>query len=102
MSGISVPDWLRKAVGGVVRGTTVTVPTPAGPVVVDLGNPASVAAAKQAILGTRVNTRVGQSPPSPFQDVNAAVSSGVPGGWLTIIAGGLAAVFILPKLLRRH
>lgn len=96
------PSWLRNIVGAVVKGTTATVPTPAGPVVVDLGNPQSVAAAKAAVMGTKFSTTVGNKPAGPAEQFNAAVQENVPGGWLTIAALAAGALFILPKLMRRR
>lgn len=95
----ALPGWLSSIVNKVVRGTTVTVPTPAGPVVVDLGNKASVDAARAALTGARISTSVANRPASPFQDVNATVQEKVPGGWFTIAAAGAFALFVLPKLL---
>lgn len=94
------PAWLRNIAGAVIRGTTATVPTPAGPVVVDLGNPQSVAAAKAAITGTKFSTTMGPKPASPAEQINASVQENVPGGWLTIAALVVGGVFILPKLMR--
>jgi hypothetical protein len=94
------PSWLRNIVGAVVHGTTATVPTPAGPVSVDLGDPASVARARAALTGTRFSTTVGTHPAGALEQANAAVSENVPGGWLTIAGVGLLAVFVLPKLVR--
>lgn len=95
----ALPSWLTNIVGKVVRGTTVTVPTAAGPVVVDLGNKASVDAARAALTGARVSTSIANRPASPLQAVDATVQENVPGGWLTIAAGGVLAFLILPKLL---
>lgn len=94
----AVPDWLKRIAGTVVRGTTVTVPLPTGPIVVDLGNPASVAAAKRAITGATVNTNVGPKPPTALDQVNAAISS-APGGiaGLALFGLGLFAVAKLAK-----
>lgn len=105
MSGLGLslkpPDWLTNIVGAVVKGTTVTIPTPGGPFVVDLGDPASIAAAQAALKGTKLSTSVGTKPTTPLQQVNAAVES-MPGGWLTVAGIGLAAFLILPRLLRRR
>ncbi len=96
------PAWLRNLAGAVVKGTTATIPTPAGPVVVDLGNPQSVAAAKAAITGTKFSTTMGNKPTSPAEQLNASIQENVPGGWLTIAALVIGGVFVLPKLLRRR
>ena len=90
------PAWLKKIAGSVVHGTTATIPTPTGvPITVDLGNPASVDAAKRALAGTKLSTRVGQSGPTLAQQADAAVTGTVPGGWLTLIGAGLAAMLFL-------
>lgn len=95
------PDWLRKLTGAVVRGTTATVPTPAGPVIVDLGDPDSIARAKAAIAGIKINTKVGTKPAPGVDTFNAAVQENIPGGWLTIAALVAGGLFLLPRLMRR-
>lgn len=94
----AVPDWLKRIAGTVVRGTTVTVPLPTGPIVVDLGNPASVAAAKRAITGATVNTNVGPKPPTALDQVGAAISS-APGGATGLLLLGLG-LFAAVKLAK--
>ena len=96
----ALPDWLTKLGASLIKGTTVSIPTPAGPVTVDLGNPASVAAAKAAVTGTKLSISTAPKPTTPVQAVNAAVTQNVPGGWLTIGLGAAAAMFLLPRLLR--
>ena len=95
------PAWLRKLTGAVVKGTTATIPSPAGPIVVDLGDPDSVARAKAAITGTKFSTTVGKKPGTGIEQLNANIQENVPGGWLTIAALVAGGVFLLPRLLRR-
>lgn len=92
------PAWLRKVAGTVIHGTTATIPTPTGvPITVDLGNPASVDAAKRALAGTKLSTSVGQPAPTFAQQADAAVSGTIPGGWLTLVGAGLAALLFLRR-----
>lgn len=89
------PAWLRKIAGTVIHGTTATIPTPTGvPITVDLGNPASVDAAKRALAGTKLSTSVGQPAPTLAQQADAAVTGTIPGGWLTLVGAGLALLFL--------
>lgn len=97
------PKWLRNVVGAVVKQTHVTVPTPTGSQTFDLNNPADVARMKQIVSQTKVS--VGPPAPTPAENLNAAVTGAVPGGWGTLaVAGGLglAALFILPRVFRAH
>ena len=98
----SLLDQLEAAGKAILKGTTITVPTPAGPFRVDLGDPASVARARAAVAGTQISTSVSASnrPTTPIQQVNQQVQQNVPGGWVTIAAVGLLAVFVLPKILK--
>ena len=90
------PSWLTKIVGAAVHGTTATIPTPTGvPITVDLGNPASVDAARRALAGTKLSTTVGTQAPTLAQQANQAVEGSVPGGWVTVIGVGLAALFLM-------
>lgn len=100
----ALPAWLAAIGKKIVSGTRVTVSTPAGPVVVDLGDPASVAAAKRVLTTAKVDTTVsaGGRSPSPMEQVNQAVTGSVPGGWITVAGGALLAFLVLPKLLRRR
>jgi S1-C subfamily serine protease len=100
--GFTMPSWLTSIVGKVVKGTTVTIPTPAGNVVVDLNDPNSVAAAYKMLTGAKISTNLGPKPASPISQFNTAVESNVPGGWLTVAAVAGLAVFVLPKLLGRR
>lgn len=100
LGAIKIPDWIKKAAGAVIRGTTVTVPTVAGPIAIDLGNKASVDAAKAAIMGAKVSTTVGEKPESPLDRVASAVES-VPGGWLTVAGVGALALYLIAGRSRR-
>lgn len=97
--GISLkpPSWLRNLVGSVVRGSTVTVQTPAGPQTFDLGNPSDVAALKNIAAKVKVNVG-GNRPAGPAENVINTVEN-IPGGWLTIAAVAAGIIF-LPRLLR--
>lgn len=95
----AIPDWVKRLGASIVRGTIVSVPTPAGPVTVDLGNPDSLARLKAVLAGTKITTQVGTPAPTPAQQVNAAVSN-VPGGWMTMVLAAGAALFLLPRMLR--
>lgn len=95
----AIPDWLKKIGASIIRGTIVSVPTPAGAVQVDLGNPDSLARLKAMLTGTKITTTVGTPAPTPAQQIDTAVSR-VPGGWATVALGGLAALFVLPRLMR--
>lgn len=92
----ALPSWLSKIVGTIVRGTQVTVPTPAGNVVFDLSDPKAVATAKSILSGARVSTTVGNKPQTPLEQASAAVES-VPGGWLTLAGAALALVFLMRR-----
>lgn len=100
---IRPPAWLRSIAGAVVRGTQVSVPTPAGPQVFDLSKPLDKAALqrladqatamlRQMASGTTVS--VTRRP----NDQGDYVSRNIPGGWATVIGGGLA-LLVLPKLI---
>lgn len=100
--GFSLPSWASNIVGAVLRGTQVTVPTPAGPLTFNLGNPADVAALKQLVTGTTVQvTRRPPPPSSPIEQAQAFVQEKVPGGWLTVAGVGLGAVLLFTMLRRR-
>jgi hypothetical protein len=94
----ALPSWLTKVAGAIIRGTTVTVPTTSGTIVVDLSNPASVNAAKKALTGAKINTNLGPAPASPPVPADAPVASGAP-TWLPWALAGVAAAFVLPKLI---
>lgn len=97
----SLLDQLKSAGQAILKGTSVTVPTPAGPFKVDLGDPASVARARAAVAGTQISTSVASRPAtSPMQQVDQQVQQNVPGGWVTVIGVGLLVAFVLPKVLK--
>ena len=108
---VTPPAWLRNIAGAILRGTQVTVPTPAGPQTFDLNNPQGAAQlrnlANQAIAAVRsaasgatisVTRKPGGSVSDPVSQVNKAVTENVPGGWVTV-AGGVIGLFILAKML---
>jgi hypothetical protein len=98
----ALPSWLAAIGNKIIKGTTVTVPTPAGPVTVDLGDPASVNRAKTILSGTRISTSVASRPPSAPQQVDQFVQEQIPGGWLTIAGVGLGLLVFLPMLSGRR
>lgn len=86
------PKWLRDLGARVLSETTVSVPTPTGiPVTVDLGNPAELAAIRNALLGARVH--VGRSSQPTFTERAEEVASGIPWGAVAIGAGALLLLF---------
>jgi hypothetical protein len=105
--GFTLPKWLTppksirnivgSIVGAVVRGTTVTVPTPMGTQTFDLGNPQDVAMLQQMATGFKIS----KSPPTPgpVGRADQFVTSHVPGGWMGIALVGAGLIF-LPKMLR--
>lgn len=89
------PAWLRSIAGAVVRGTTVTVPTPNGPpMTVDLGNPDSIAAAKAALSKAKVSSAVGTRPDAPGADV-PVLGAGGSSSLLMLGAVALGALFLM-------
>lgn len=95
---ITPPSWLRNLVGSVIRGTSVTVPTPAGSQTFDLGNPSHVAFLRSMASGASLSvTRKPPAADTPAGKINEAVQN-VPGGWVTI-AGGIVGLFFLAKML---
>jgi len=109
--GFSLPRWLTPPrsvrelaagiVGAVVRGTTITIPTPVGPQTFNLGDPSQRAQLEAMVRGTRVNVATPEPGGGGF-DINRTVQSNVPGGWATIAMVGVAAALVLPRLLRRR
>ncbi len=105
--GFTLPRWLtpprsirdlassltRSIAGSVLKGTTITIPTPMGTQTFDLSNPADRAVLEQMVTGTRI-TRTPPREPNPIQTGGQFVSEHVPGGWLTIAAVGVG-VFLL-------
>lgn len=94
--GISLtpPRWLREAAANAFKSATVRVNTPAGPI--DL-SPADAAA---ALKSARITVGADRMPASsPAEAISRGVES-IPGGWLTVAGLGLAAVFVLPRLVK--
>jgi hypothetical protein len=77
------PAWLRTAVSEIVSGTKVAVPS----VTIPLPGGGSI---------TTPSTK-----PTVQQQAELVVAN-VPGGWLTIAAVAVGAIFILPRLLGRR
>ena len=93
------PAWLRSAAGAVLKQTTVTIPTPMGPMTYDLSNPAQAKALQD--IATKTKVSVGKQSGGGFmQQVETSVES-IPGGWLTIAAVGAAAVLLFMFARRR-
>lgn len=95
MNGLSLPsgltNFLKGLTGAVVRGTTVTVPTPIGPQTFNLGVPEERAQLERMIRGARVSV----TPPQPGVGQNAArfVENRIPGGWATVAIAAVALIF---------
>lgn len=101
------PKRLRQAFWSFVNKTDakIDVPTPVGPVTVDLKNPSDLQRLKDAIRGSRLRltTRSGGAPDagSPFQLLDQRVQENVPGGWGTVAAAGLGVLGLLALLRSR-
>jgi hypothetical protein len=102
--GFSLPRWLtpprsiRKAVGGIiaqaVKGQTVTVQTPGGPMTFDLGNPADVDALKKI----RVSFGPKGENPTAADQAAGAVNK-IPGGLgtLALVGAGVLALVMFSR-----
>jgi len=88
---LTPPSWVRSIAGAAIRGTIITIPTPAGPQSFDLGDPAAMAQLKALVSGAKVS--VTRQPPSggPGQFVQERV----PGGWLTIGAAVVGVILLM-------
>lgn len=97
------PKWLRNTVNAVVNSgaVKVTVPTASGPVEV---NRDSVQAAADALRNARVqiNAGGGPKPTGTVDQVQDFVQANVPGGWLTVLGGGLALVLLFQAMGSRR
>lgn len=91
------PKWARQIAGAIFRGTTVTVPTPAGPQTFDLGDPDSLRALQDMVRRAKIRVQT----PRPSIGPVEYVTENVPGGWLTIAALGLGAVLLFSMMGRR-
>lgn len=88
--GLSLPRWLtpprsvrdlvKGIAGAVVRGTTVTIPTPIGPQTFNLGDPAQRAQLEAMVRGSRLNVATPRAGGGFFQ----SIEQNVPGGLSTI------------------
>lgn len=94
----SVRDLLKGIAGAVVRGTTVTIPTPVGPQTFNIGDPAQRAQLEAMVKGTRLNVATPQ--PGAGFDLGRSIEQNVPGGWATVGIGILIGAFVLGGLMR--
>jgi hypothetical protein len=100
--GFTLPKWLtppktiRNIVGSIagamLKGTTVTVPTPAGTQTFDLGNPSDRAFLEKMAAGLKIS-RTPEAAPGAVSQADKLVTEHVPGGWLTLAAAG-AGLFL--------
>lgn len=98
---LTPPQALRNLVGGifgaVVKGTTVTVPTPAGPQVFNLGDPEDRKRLEALARGVKLNVATPQAGSTGFP----ALVESVPGGWGTIAVVGLVGALLIGRSLKR-
>jgi len=97
---LTPPKWLRKVAGIAVKGSQVTVPTPVGPQVFDLGNPDSLRALQALVTGTKLGLKPAPTPGHAGQITR--IAEGIPGGWLTIGAVAIGAFLLLGGMGRRR
>ena len=92
----AVRNLVKSAAGAL--GIKASVSTPAGPIVVDTRDPASLKRAADAAreLLTRTTVTVGNRDESAPASPASFVENNIPGGWLTVLGLGLGA-FILVK-----
>lgn len=89
------PAWLRNFAGAVIKGTTITIPTPTGiPIVVDGSDPNAYQKILAMLRGTTVSTQAGAASPSIPQRAAQAIEN-IPGGWLTVATLGIATFLLL-------
>ena len=88
LGSFSLLDTLKNVAGAIIRGTKVSIPTPAGAQTYDLGNPAHVAALENMVKGTSISTTASNRP------APAAIS---PLGWLAIGGGVLLLISLARK-----
>jgi len=108
--GLSLPRWLtpprsirdlvKGIAGAVVRGTTVTIPTPAGPQTFNLGDPAQRAQLEALIRGARLN--VATPEPGGRFDLGRSIEQNVPGGFATLALVGLVGLLLMSGVMRRQ
>lgn len=80
-------DWtqiLKNVAGAVLKGQTVTIQTPTGPIIFDLSDPDQVKALQQMVTKAQLTRGPAPAPALP--------SIPVPGGWSTVAVVGLVAV----------
>lgn len=97
------PKWLRNIVKGVTDGIGVKaeVPTPGGPVVVDSRDPQATRDSVEAVADRlrRTTITIGRREQPARQPMSEIIEQ-IPGGWLTVGAGGLALVWMLTRRSR--
>lgn len=91
-----VLDFLKREVKAIVGSTTVTIPTPAGPITYNLGNPSDVQSLKDIATKTKVSVSRTPPAPGPVQQV-AGVVEQIPGGWITVAGVGLLIAFLVGR-----
>lgn len=86
------PKWLRNAASTVLRtvGVQASVPTPAGPVVLDSRDAATVQSVKDAIANTRFTVGGRRAPTA-----GEFIQSQVPGGYGTLAIAGLGVLALV-------
>jgi hypothetical protein len=90
--GFSLPSFVTQTGAAIVKGITLTVPTPLGPI--QLSPQQAAAAAKGA---TVTYTPPRPASPNPINQAGQFVEQNVPGGWGTVVlvGGGLLALVLL-------
>lgn len=89
-----IPDWAKKAGAYLVSATKVTVPTPSGPITVDLSKPEQVAALREALAGAQLTVGGRRGDPGMLT-IGQRIEDAIPGGWVTIGVGAAAFLFYL-------
>jgi hypothetical protein len=95
----SVRELVSGVAGALIKGTTVTIPTPVGPQTFNVGDPAQRAELEAMIRGTRFN--VAQPQPGAPPDLARAIEQNIPGGWGTVGLVGLGLVAVLMVMSMR-
>ncbi len=92
----AVRNLVKKAASAV--GIKASVPTPAGPIVVDTRDPDTLKRAAEAArdLLNRTTVTVGNRDDSAAPSPANFVESNIPGGWLTVAGAGIG-LFLLVK-----
>jgi hypothetical protein len=86
-----MPEWVSSTASSIVKGITLTVPTPLGPVQL---TPQQAAAAARGSSVSYTPPRPGTQ--TPFQQAGSFVEQNVPGGWGTVaLAAGAGLLLVL-------